>query len=45
MTGERVDMLKFPPVCLPKKTDTFEDKSGWVYGEPLEDFTVKTQTY
>ena len=28
-----VDMTKFAPVCLPKKTDIFEGKEGWVYGE------------
>ena len=33
--GERVDMTMFPPVCLPKRTDTFENKDGWVNGKPV----------
>ena len=36
MTGERVDMKMFAPVCLPKRTDTFQNKNGFVYGEPLK---------
>ena len=35
-----MDMLKFPPVCLPKKNDIFEDKNGWVYGELNTNFTT-----
>ena len=32
---ERVDMTMFAPVCLPKRTDTFENKDGWVNGKPV----------
>ena len=35
LIGERVDMTLFAPVCLPKRTDNFENKDAWVYGEPV----------
>ena len=32
ISGERVDLNAFAPVCLPKLSDIFEGQIGWVSG-------------
>ena len=32
ISGERVDLNVFAPVCLPKLSDIFEGQIGWVSG-------------